>query len=163
MQHCGHLVTRKIRCAACPSLWKFERTACHGDFCWPRLKKDVKWLFQKPPPSGQSMVEVEFISILVQTFCGISATLFMFVATFSRSEKAELIVQNIIFTTLLLAAASLWWLSLAGGSLWGSNYLPRPLSIVCIVLAIAARMNIKGENVSFGANPHSIGRAVEEE
>ena len=78
-------------------------------------------------------------------------------------EKAELLVQNIIFTTLLLAAASLWWLSLAGGSLWGSNYLPRPLSIVCIVLAIAARMNIKGENVSFGANPHSIGRHVEEE
>jgi len=109
------------------------------------------------------MVEVEFISLLVQTFCGISAILFMFVATFSRSERAELLVQNIIFTTLLLAAASLWWLSLAGGSLWGSNYLPRPLSIVCIVLAIAARMNIKGENVSFGANPHSIGRNVVEE
>ena len=109
------------------------------------------------------MLEVEYISLLVQTFCGISAILFMFVATFSRSGKAELLVQNIIFTTLLLAAASLWWLSLAGGSLWGSNYLPRPLSIVCIVLAIAARMNIKGENVSFGANPHSIGRTVEEE
>jgi len=109
------------------------------------------------------MVEVEFISLLVQTFCGISAVLFMFVATFSRSEKAELLVQNIIFTTLLLAAASLWWLSLAGGSLWGSNYLPRPLSVVCVVLAVAARMNIKGENVSFGANPHSIGRHVEEE
>tara|TARA_B110000003_G_scaffold79860_1_gene81412 strand:- start:1528 stop:1791 length:264 start_codon:yes stop_codon:yes gene_type:complete len=87
----------------------------------------------------------------------------MFVATFSRSEKAELVVQNIIFTCLLLAAASLWWLSLAGGSLWGSNYLPKPLSIVCIVLAIAARMNIKGENVSFGANPHSIQRKSEEE
>ena len=120
-------------------------------------------MFQKPPVFGSIMVEVEFISILVQAFCGISATLFMFVATFSRSEKAELVVQNIIFTTLLLAAASLWWLSLAGGSLWGSNYLPRPLSIVCIVLAIAARMNIKGENVSFGANPHSIGRNIEEE
>ena len=52
------------------------------------------------------MLEVEYISLLVQTFCGISAILFMFVATFSRSEKAELLVQNIIFTTLLLAAAS---------------------------------------------------------
>ena len=120
-------------------------------------------MFQKPLVFGQIMVEVEFISILVQSFCGISAVLFMFVATFSRSERAELFVQNIIFTTLLLAAASLWWLSLAGGSLWGSNYLPRPLSIVCIVLAVAARMNIKGQNVSFGANPHSIGRSVEEE
>tara|TARA_Y100000766_G_scaffold151832_1_gene130473 strand:- start:150 stop:479 length:330 start_codon:yes stop_codon:yes gene_type:complete len=109
------------------------------------------------------MVDVEIISLLVQTFCGISAILFIFIATFSRSEAAELLVQNIIFTTLLLAAGSLWWLSLAGGSLWGSNYLPRPLSIVCIVLAVAARMNIKGENVSFGANPHSIQRKSEEE
>ena len=109
------------------------------------------------------MVQVGIISFLVQIFCGTSAILFMFVATFSRSEKAELLVQNIIFTTLILAAASLWWLSLAGGSLWGSNYVPRPLSIVCIILAIAARMNIKGENVSFGANPHSIGRNPEEE
>lgn len=120
-------------------------------------------MFQKPPPFGLNMLEVEYISMLVQTFCGISAILFMLVATLSRSEKAELIVQNIIFTTLLLAAGSLWWLSLAGGSLWGSNYVPRPLSIVCIVLAIAARMNIKGENVSFGANPHSIGRTIEDE
>ena len=109
------------------------------------------------------MVDVDIISFLVQSFCGISAFLFMFVATFSRSEKAELVVQNIIFTSLLLAAASLWWLSLAGGSLWGSNYLPKPLSIVCVVLAIGARMNIKGENVSFGANPHSIGKKSEEE
>ncbi|RJU96126.1 MAG: hypothetical protein DWC00_03745 [Candidatus Poseidoniales archaeon] len=109
------------------------------------------------------MVDVDIISFLVQSFCGISAFLFMFVATFSRSEKAELVVQNIIFTSLLMAAASLWWLSLAGGSLWGSNYLPKPLSIVCVVLAIAARMNIKGENVSFGANPHSIGKKSEEE
>ena len=109
------------------------------------------------------MVEVAFISLLVQTFCGISAVLFMFIATFSRSEKVELLVQNIIFATLLLAAASMWWLSLAGGSLLGSNYLPQPLSVVCVVLAVAARMNIKGENVSFGANPHSIGRQVEEE
>ena len=109
------------------------------------------------------MVDVDIISFLVQSFCGISAFLFMFVATFSGSEKAELVVQNIIFTSLLLAAASLWWLSLAGGSLWGSNYLPKPLSIVCVVLAIAARMNIKGENVSFGANPHSIGKKSEEE
>lgn len=157
------MIARKVRSATGPSLWKCERIACH-DWLWsPQLKKDGKWLFQKPPPFGSIMVEVEFISLLVQTFCGISAILFMFVATFSRSEKAELLVQNIIFTTLLLAAASLWWLSLAGGSLWGSNYLPRPLSIVCIVLAIAARMNIKGENVSFGANPHSIGRNVVEE
>ena len=40
----------------------------------------------------------------------------------------------------------------------GSNYLPKPLSLVCIILAISARLNIRGTNVSFGANPHSIGK-----
>ena len=53
-------------------------------------------------------------------------------------------------------------LSLAGGELWGSNYLPRPLSLFCVLIAVAARMNIKGTNVSFGANPHSIGRMDDE-
>ena len=70
----------------------------------------------------------------------------------------EQVVQNIIALTLVTAAGVLWWLSLSGGTLWGSNYLPKPLSVVCIVLAISARMNIKGENVSFGANPHTIGK-----
>ena len=45
---------------------------------------------------------------------------------------------------------------MADGELWGSNYLPKPLSLLCIIVAVAARMNIKGQNVSFGANPHSI-------
>ena len=71
--------------------------------------------------------------------------------------------QNTIAVTLILAAAVLWWLSLSGGSLWGSNYLPKPLSLVCIILAISARLNIRGTNVSFGANPHSIGKKKEDE
>ena len=50
-----------------------------------------------------------------------------------------------------------------GGELWGSDYIPRPLALFCVILAVSARMNIKGENVSFGANPHSIGRMQEEE
>ena len=31
-----------------------------------------------------------------------------------------------------------------------------------VLIAVAARMNIKGTNVSFGANPHSIGRMNDE-
>ena len=81
----------------------------------------------------------------------------------NKSEKAELMAQNTIAFTLILAAGVLWWLSLSGGSLWGSNYLPKPLSLVCIILAISARLNIRGTNVSFGANPHSIGKKSEEE
>ena len=109
------------------------------------------------------MVSVVFIEQLAEILCGVSAVLFTFIATFSRSPRAENIVQNLIAIILIAAAGVLWWLSLSGGELWGSNYLPKPLSLVCIVIAISARMNIKGENVSFGANPHSINRQTEEE
>ena len=104
------------------------------------------------------MVSVVFIEHLAEALCGISAVLFTFIATFSRSPRAENIVQNLIAIILIAAAGVLWWLSLSGGELWGSNYLPKPLSLVCIVIAISARMNIKGENISFGANPHTIGK-----
>jgi|TARA_B100001094_G_scaffold326343_1_gene382297 hypothetical protein len=104
------------------------------------------------------MVSVVFIEHLAEALCGISAVLFTFIATFSRSPRAENIVQNLIAIILITAAGVLWWLSLSGGELWGSNYLPKPLSLVCIVIAISARMNIKGENISFGANPHTIGK-----
>jgi len=109
------------------------------------------------------MVEATLVELLAEALCGISAVLFTFIATFSRSPKAEATVQNIIFVTLILAAAVLWVLPSVGGELWGSTYLPRPLALFCVILALSARMNIKGENVSFGANPHSIGRTHEEE
>ncbi|MCH1540670.1 MAG: hypothetical protein L7S56_04445 [Candidatus Poseidonia sp.] len=109
------------------------------------------------------MVDVVFIEHLAEALCGVSAVLFTFIATLSRSERAENMAQNAIFFLLIAAAGVLWWLSLSGGVLWGSNYLPKPLSLVCLVLAVSARMNIKGENVSFGANPHSIKRMGEEE
>mgnify|MGYP001277855868 CR=1 FL=1 len=118
---------------------------------------------EEPQAIGSFMVSTDFIERLAELLCGVSVILFTFIATFSRSEKAENIVQNIIALFLIAAAAVLWWLSLSGGELWGSNYLPKPLSLVCIVIAIAARMNIKGKNVSFGANPHTIGKSTEEE
>jgi hypothetical protein len=118
---------------------------------------------EEPQVTGPSMVSPDSIELLAELLCGVSAFLFTFIATFSRSEKAENIVQNIIALCLIAAAAVLWWLSLSGGDLWGSNYLPKPLSLICIVIAISARMNIKGENVSFGANPHTIGKSDEEE
>jgi len=106
------------------------------------------------------VVNAAVIEVLAEVACFSSVFLFTFIATFSRSEKAELVVQNILFYLLLASAAILWWLSLSGGSLWGSNYLPRPLSLFCIILAISAKMNIKGQNVSFGANPHNIRAAT---
>ena len=110
-----------------------------------------------------TMVDPVTIEHIAEGLCGVSAILFTFIATFSRSPPIERFVQNLIAATLVAAAGVLWWLSLSGGELWGSNYLPKPLSLVCIVIAISARMNIKGENVSFGANPHTIGKNAEEE
>ena len=109
------------------------------------------------------MVEVEIIEILAQSMCFISLIAFIFIATFSRNEALERSAQNFIMTSLLITAAVLWWLSLSGGELWGSNYLPKPLSLLCIIIAFAARLNIKGQNVSFGANPHSIVKMDESE
>ena len=113
---------------------------------------------EEPLPTGTDMVETELIEVLAQSMCFVSLTAFVFIATFSRNEKMELMAQNFIMFSLLITAVILWWLSSAGGELWGSNYLPKPLSLLCVVVAIAARLNIKGQNVSFGANPHSIGK-----
>ena len=109
------------------------------------------------------MVDAGLVEVLAEVLCASSAILFTFIAAFSRSPTAENIVQNIIFVLLIAAAGVLWWLPALGGELWGSDYLPRPLALFCVILAISARMNIKGENVSFGANPHSIGREREDE
>ena len=109
------------------------------------------------------MVEVGVIEVLAQSMCFISLTAFIFIATFSRSEKLELMAQNFIMASLLATAGILWWLSLSGGELWGSNYLPKPLSLLCVIIAIAAKLNIKGQNVSFGANPHTIGKSDSDE
>lgn len=118
---------------------------------------------QERQTPGRAMVDARTAEFLAEVLCGVSAVLFTFIATFSRSPKAENAVQNIIFLCLLAAAGVLWWLPSLGGELWGSDYLPRPLALFCVILAISARMNIKGENVSFGANPHSIGRHEESE
>ncbi|HIF45873.1 MAG TPA: hypothetical protein EYQ73_03640 [Candidatus Poseidoniales archaeon] len=109
------------------------------------------------------MVEASTIELMAQLTCSISLVAFTFIATFSRNAKLELKVQNFIMFTLMLSAILLWWLHFAGGTLWGSNYLPLPLSVVCVIIALSARMNIKGENVSFGANPHNISKILEEE
>ena len=114
-------------------------------------------------PAAAIMVNVALIEALAESLCGAAALLFTFIATMSRSPALERMAQGLISAVLVLCAVVLWWLSLAGGTLWGSNYLPKPLSLFCLLLALAARMNIKGTNISFGANPHNIGRSDDEE
>ena len=97
------------------------------------------------------------------SLCGVAVILWMSIGTFSRSAAGELLAQRAIAMICLVSAVLLFVLHYMGGELWGSDYIPRPLALFCVILAVSARMNIKGENVSFGANPHSIGRMQEEE
>jgi hypothetical protein len=70
------------------------------------------------------MVEVGVIEVLAQSMCFISLTAFIFIATFSRSEKLELMAQNFIMASLLATAGILWWLSLSGGRVMGLKLSP---------------------------------------
>ena len=140
----------------------------HSSAAWVESKMSLPCYFQcvrveEPLPIGMVMVETEVLEVLAQSMCFISLIAFVFIASFSRNEKLEMMAQNFIMFSLLITAGLLWWLSLSGGELWGSNYLPKPLSLLCVIIAIAAKLNIKGQNVSFGANPHSIGKENEEE
>ena len=91
-----------------------------------------------------------------QVFCGLSLFGFMFIATASRSEKLESLVQWMVVICSLLAAVMLFWLWGAGGSIWGSEGMIRPLAVLCILIALAARLNLKGKQLSQGMNPHQI-------
>ena len=80
------------------------------------------------PWSNQTTIEH-----LAEGLCGISAVLFTFIATFSRSTRGTFGAEHRLHVTSDCRCSRLWWLSLSGGDLWGSNYLPKPLSLVCIV------------------------------
>ena len=69
------------------------------------------------------MAVAEFMVGLTEILCGLSAILFTFIATFSRSERLELTMQNVLFFLLIASAASLWGVSLTGGTIWGDDYI----------------------------------------
>ena len=118
---------------------------------------------QERQTPGRAMVDAHTAEFLAEGLC--AAYLLFFSRSsprFSVAKSRECRAEH-HFLCLLAAAGVLWWLPSLGGELWGSDYLPRPLALFCVILAISARMNIKGENVSFGANPHNIGRHEESE
>ena len=67
------------------------------------------------------MVAVTLIEALAETLCGVAAVLFTFIATLARSPSAERVAQHVISVVLVLAAAVLWWLSLAVSALRSSD------------------------------------------
>ena len=50
---------------------------------------------EEPLPIGIDMVEAEMIEVIAQSMCFVSLTAFIFIATFSENEKAELIAQEL--------------------------------------------------------------------
>ena len=99
---------------------------------------------------------MESLESLSQLLCGLTLMLWVLIATFSRTDQSENRAQWTMVVLALCTMVSLIVLDLQGGSLWGSNYLPKPLAVLCLAFAFMARLNIKGRNISQGMNPHQI-------
>ena len=99
---------------------------------------------------------MESLETLSQILCVSTLMLWVLIATLSRSDEAENRAQWAMVVFSLSAMASLIFLDLSGGSLWGSSYLPKPLAVLCLAFAFLARLNIKGRSISQGMNPHQI-------
>jgi len=93
--------------------------------------------------------------------CWLAILAFTLVATASRNPTVEKAFQRFIMGVCLTLAITLIVLWFNGENMWGKAD-PRPLAVVCVIIAIAARLNIHGENISFGANPHTINKREEE-
>ena len=50
-----------------------------------------------------------------------------------------------------------------GGTFWSSEKLIPPLIALNLIIMFAARLNLKGKQISQGMNPHQIGRLNQEE
>ena len=102
------------------------------------------------------MLDVDSLETMSQLSCGFSILGFMFIASASRSEKLESMVQWFVVLSSICAAVFLILLWNAGGGMWGSQAMVRPLAVLSILIAIAARLNLKGAQISQGMNPHEI-------
>ena len=98
----------------------------------------------------------ELIQLATNLSCGISFLAFTFVATASRSEKIEEIVQWTIATTCLISAILLIIIKINNFEFWGSEMTAPPIAALCIIIAISARINLKGKQISRGISPHKI-------
>ncbi|RAH16344.1 MAG: hypothetical protein CMB56_001005 [Methanobacteriota archaeon] len=101
-------------------------------------------------------MNLELIEGVTNIFCGIAIFGFTVIATVSRSPKLEIILQQIISFSCIMASFLLFLLGVNGGKIWSSEKLIPPLIALNIIITIAARMNLRGKQVSQGMNPHKI-------
>lgn len=108
-------------------------------------------------------MDLEFIESITTLFCGVAVFAFTIVATASRNPKFEILIQQIISFCCISAAILLFVIAINDGSFWSSKNLVPPLIALNLIITIAARMNLRGKQVSQGMNPHQIGRLSQEE
>jgi hypothetical protein len=108
-------------------------------------------------------MNLELIESLTTIFCGLAIFGFTFVATASRNPKIETFVQQMISICCIVAVILLSIIAFNDGSIWSSKKLVQPLIAVNLIITIAARINLRGKQVSQGMNPHQIARLNQEE
>ncbi len=90
--------------------------------------------------------------------CSLTVIAFTLIGVTSRRPALELRMQNLLSFLFIIDAILLILIERSGGTLWSSKTILLPLAVICLMLAVAARLNLRGEQISQGANPHSIRR-----
>lgn len=98
------------------------------------------------------------LSQVTSIICGLTVIAFTLISVTSRRPALELKMQNLLSFLFIIDAILLIIIDRSGGALWSSEAILLPLAVICLMLAVAARLNLSGEQISQGANPHSIRR-----
>ena len=108
-------------------------------------------------------MNLEILETITNFSCGLAVFGFTIIATASRNPKFEILVQQIISFCCVFSAFLLLIIGLNGGTFWSSEKLIPPFIALNLIIMFAARLNLKGKQVSQGMNPHQIGRLNQEE
>ncbi|MAK05258.1 MAG: hypothetical protein CMA03_05175 [Euryarchaeota archaeon] len=108
-------------------------------------------------------MNLELIETMTNLSCGLAVFCFTIIATASRNAKLEVLVQQIISFCCVFSAFLLTIIAMNGGTFWSSENLIPPLIALNLIIMVAARINLKGKQISQGMNPHQIGRLNQEE
>ena len=108
-------------------------------------------------------MNVQLLEQFANVSCGVALFAFTIVATASRDSRLETVIQWTVSLSCTLSALLLLGIAIEGGEFWGSQNLVMPLIALCIIIAFASRMNLQGDQISQGMNPHQIRSSREQE
>ena len=109
------------------------------------------------------VMNLEILETITNFSCGLAVFAFTVIATASRNPKVEVLVQQIITICCIFSAVLLTIILINGGTFWSSEKLIPTLIALNLIIMFAARLNLKGKQISQGMNPHQIGRLNQEE